>query len=335
MINNAQRKNVSLKVLANELGVSISTVSRALNDHWEISDAMKKTVLDHANRRGYRPNIAAKTLCKGSSDAIGVIVPNFTLTCFSMIADAIVDTIEKRGYRALLFTSRDSLAKETQYVNNMSAMRVCGALISLSQQTKTYEHLQVLKDAAIPVCFYGRIPTVQDEINAVVKNDHTAFYKLTKQLIDKGCRKIAFIGGPDHLSTSQSCKRGYIEAITAAGLEVAAHHIVNTDILDPDYNAIERVMKGADGQTGVDAVICMADSALEAAVKVLNGAQGSMKCTIAGVSESKIAGLVSPENLCMLKPNYKELGIAAANKLIDMIESKRTVKEINFIKYVE
>ena len=138
------KRNISLKDLAQELGVSISTVSRALNNHPDISPEVTRKVQKLAVEMNYTPNPLAMGLLKQATRMIGVIVPDLVTHFYSSIISGIEQIAEEKGYYILIASSNETLLKEIKAVDNLLKTRVEGLIVCLSQETKTYEHFNRL-----------------------------------------------------------------------------------------------------------------------------------------------------------------------------------------------
>ncbi len=211
MANNKQRRT-SLKDLAHELGVSIATVSRALRSSPEIGQEMQKRVKDLAKRLNYRPNPFAQSLRKEAPRVIGVIVPNLVTHYYAAVLDGIESEARRQGYSVISANSHESYEDEAQAIDNFIGLHVEGIIACLAQNTTDYSHYEYIAEMGIPLVFFGRT-CLTDRFSCVTANGDEAAQLATQHLIDTGSRRIAFIGGPNHLDMVRRRKHGYLEAL--------------------------------------------------------------------------------------------------------------------------
>ena len=152
----------TMKEIARQLNISVSTVSRALQDHYSIGLRTKMRVRKLATELNYEPNQAAIFFKQKKTFMIGVILPNLSQDFFASMVTGIEDVAYKMNYTVLLCQSRDEQEREKQLVNAMKTHRVDGVLISISKETTDYEHFQLLQRHKIPVVFLDRIPKMPD-----------------------------------------------------------------------------------------------------------------------------------------------------------------------------
>jgi len=201
-----------LKDLAQELGVSIATVSRALRSSPEIGQDMQMKVKELAKRRNYRPNPFAQSLRKEAPRVIGVVVPNLVTHYYAAVLDGIEDEARKAGYSVISANTHEDTDTEIRAIDNFISLHVEGIIACLSQNTTDYSHFEEIANMGIPLVFFGRT-CLTDRFSSVTANGDEAAFKATQHLIDTGSRRIAFIGGPNHLDMVKRRKHGYLEAL--------------------------------------------------------------------------------------------------------------------------
>jgi len=222
-------KPTTIKEIAKILKISVSTVSRALNDHSSIGLTTKMRVKKLAEELNYEPNQRAIQFLHGKSFVIGVILPELSESFFSAAISGIEDVAYKRNYTVLLAQSHDDADREKSLVAKMKTQRVDGLLVSVSKTTSTYEHFDVFKKSNIPVVFFDRIPPIKD-IHYVSSNLETGTFDAVNFLLKKGHRTIGMINGPNTLLASHERKEGYIKAMTANRLKFDPSLILNCDL---------------------------------------------------------------------------------------------------------
>ena len=208
----ANQKRTSLKDLAKELGVSIATVSRALRNSPEIGQEMQMKVKALAKRLNYRPNPFAQSLRKEAPRVIGVVVPDLVTHYYSAVLDGIENEAKKAGYSVICANTHENCEDEVMVIDNFINLHVEGIIASLSQNTTDYSHFEEIAKMGIPLVFFGRT-CLPDKFSCVIANGDIAAQEATQHLIDTGSRRIAFIGGPNHLDMVWRRKHGYLEAL--------------------------------------------------------------------------------------------------------------------------
>jgi len=224
-------KPATIKEIARLLNISVSTVSRGLHDHPSIGLTTRQKIKKLANELHYEPNQTAIFLQKGSTQTIGVILPELSEFFFSSAISAIEETAYKRNYTVLLAQSHDDEQLEKQLVEKMKNHRVDGLLISVSKNTSSYQHFENLKHYNIPVVFFDRIPAMQN-IHYVACNMEIGTIEAVSYLLKKGHRAIGLINGPSTLYASAERKEGYIKAMTKNRLKYDPTLITTCDLTE-------------------------------------------------------------------------------------------------------
>lgn len=208
-----------LKDIAKALGVSVSSVSRALHDSPEVGVELRKKVKCLAEEWNYRPNPFAQSLRKGSPKIIGVVVPSMSSHFHSSVIAGLEDEARKSGYSVICANSHENYHDEVTCIDNLLGMHVDGIIICLSQETKEYSKFEELADNNMPTVLYART-CLNTRISSVISNDIIASKQATLHLIQQGCRRIGFIGGPNYLDMVKRRKHGFIEALHEAKFKV-------------------------------------------------------------------------------------------------------------------
>jgi len=224
-------KPATIKEIAKRLGVSVSTVSRALNDHSTIGLTTKMRVKKLAEELNYEPNQRAIQFLQGKSHTIGVILPELSESFFSAAISGIEDIADKRNYTVIFAQSHDDAEREKKLVEKMRTQRVDGLLVSVAKTTSTFDHFEVLKKSNIPVVFFDRIPPVKN-IHFVASNLETGTFKAVSFLLKKGHRTIGMINGPATMLATLERKNGYIKAMTSHRLKFDPTLIMTCDLTE-------------------------------------------------------------------------------------------------------
>lgn len=239
---------LTMKDIARELGISVSTVSRALKDSPRISEEKRRMVQQYAREHNFTPNVLAESLRHSRvqpSRVIGVIVPEFTHYYFSSILTGIEEAAIARGYYIMVALSNETYEREVRICEMFHRLKVCGVIVSQAKDTRRYDHFQKLLDSQIPIVFYDRICT---GVNAsrVVVDDYMGAFTAVQHLIETGCRRIAFYGSPMQLEISKNRFNGYKDALLKRGLPFDEHlvricdnrqdaELITPDLFDGDY----------------------------------------------------------------------------------------------------
>ena len=219
----------TIKVIAKKLGISPSSVSRALHDHPSIGLKTKALVNNLAKELGYEPNQTAIFFQKRKTFTIGVVLPKLTETFFSEAISGIEDFATKHKYIVLLGQSHDNESKEKTIIETMKSHRVDGIIASISKNTNNYEHFDMLKKYEIPIVFFDCIPQMP-HIHTVECDMVEGTVKAVSFLLKKGYRNIGIINGPPKLLASQQRLEGYRIAMNKHRLKFDPFLVINTDL---------------------------------------------------------------------------------------------------------
>jgi LacI family transcriptional regulator len=313
---------VNIKRLAAELHLSISTVSRALQDSSEIGQNTKARVLALAKKLNYQPNHYAAGLRRKQSHTIAVVVPEVADNFFSLVIDGIDKVAQTKGYHVLIFLTRDDYAKEVSFIRHAQSGRVDGVLISVSSESKDNEHLLELNRKSIPVVFFDRvfedIPTAK-----ITTDDYNASYKATKHLIEQGCKRIACLAIPETLLISRKRVQGYMDALEDNGLTVDKSLIAQCDNNDDqvNYKIIHDLIEHQKPDGVFSCIEKLALSTYQSCINLNLNIPNDVK--IISFSSLKIAPLLQPALSTITQPAF-EMGKAAANILFTALEGNKT-----------
>ena len=225
------RSMITIKDIARELGVSVSTVSRALQDNPSISRERRELIQQYARDHHYRPNSMAAALRSSGarrSNFIGVVLPQFEHYYFSCILTALEKTLGKAGYFIVAAQTGDTYESERAVVEALHHQQVAGIIISQAKDTRQYDHIQSAIDDGIPMVFVDRICTGVRTCRVVV-DDYAAGFTATEHLILGGCRRIAFMGTTMNLEISKNRYNGYRDAMHKHGLQIDERLVLECD----------------------------------------------------------------------------------------------------------
>jgi DNA-binding LacI/PurR family transcriptional regulator len=236
------QKLPTIKEIARRLNVSVSTVSRALNDHPRIGIGTKEKIRQLAKELNYEPNAQAIFFKQKKTHVVGVVLPYIREEFFSEAISGIETAALEHEYTILFGQSYDDAEKEKEVVNAMRKQRVDGLIISLSKQTNKYDHLLAMNNYDIPVIYFDRVPPV-NHAHKVYCNLYKATVEMVGWLFNQGYRRIAFINGPDKIIASKERLNGYIEGISKQKLKVDMQLVEKTDLTkESTQNAMKKLL---------------------------------------------------------------------------------------------
>jgi LacI family transcriptional regulator len=226
-------RHVTIKDLAKELNVSISTISRAFNDKYDIRKETRELVIETAKKMGYKPNPIAQKLISRRSFNIGVIVPEFINSFFPEVIMGIQKILIQQNYQVIIMSSNENSETERENLMTMENTMVDGIIISLTCETKNIEYLKNMVDAGFPIVMFNRI---SEELNVpkVVFDDYKWAFFATEHLIESGCRNIVHLSGPQSLSFSKNRIKGFADAIKKHHLPYTKASVIETGLFVED-----------------------------------------------------------------------------------------------------
>lgn len=288
-----KQRRTSLKDLADKLGVSIATVSRALRNSHEVGEEMTQKVKKLAKELNYRPNPFAQSLRKEAPRVIGVIVPNLVTHYYAAVLDGIEDYASKLGYSVISANSHEDHEREAQALDNFLNMHVEGIIACLAQDTTDYSHFEQLHKMGVPLVFFARC-CLEDMFSQVVGNGDVAAQEATQHMIETGSRRVAFIGGPNHLDMVRRRKHGYLEALRENRIPIDRDLVVCDKIdFDVARNATLRLLEG---ENPPDAILAFNDIITYAAFDAIKskGLRIPEDVAIIGFTDGDTAAFVTP-----------------------------------------
>lgn len=314
------KENITIKDIARELGISPSTVSRALKDHPDISQATRDAVNELAERWNYRPNPIALSLKSGSSKTIGVIIPDVVHYFFSTVISGIEDIVYQRDYNMILCQSNELWEHEVKNIRTLLSSRVDGILASLAKSTADFSHYRSILEKDIPLVFFDRA-TEELKTDSVVIDDEAGAYKAVNHLLRMGKKRIVHLSGPPQLAIARNRLAGYLKAMKEYRLIPREEDIVKCD----DIESAEKLVPGLlMRQPRPDAFFAVND--LTAAQALMISKRHGLKIpediAVVGFTNSQIATLTDP-GLTSVDQKGFEMGQTAARLLLDRIENPR------------
>ena len=315
------RKQITLADLAQELGISTATVSRALKDYPDISADTKRRVIELAQRWNYRPNTMAAGLRKRESKVIGVIIPSIVNHFFSSVIKGIMQVAYDRDYRVMVCQSDESYQKEVTDAYALLSSRVDGLLVSLAHETDRYDHFDEFWEVGTPVVFFDKIPPKAGQFSTVVVDDYGGAYQAVTHLIEQGHRRIAHFRGPVFAYTSRNRLNGYRQALLDHELEVDESLIYACEDISFEEGQQYARQVIAD-HPNCDAIFCVTDTVAMGAMVILKEAQVKIPSDIAivGFSNWHMSTIIDPPLTSVAQPSH-EMGELATQLLLQEIKA--------------
>lgn len=324
MRKKSQKKACTIIDIANALDVSAATVSRALNDHHDISEATKIRVRNMADQMGYQPNRIAAGLRQMKSNTIGIIVPMFTAIFHSTMITVIQNRLYEFGYHVILCQSNDSYKLEKELVNTLYSYRVDALIAAITLYTDDYQHFQSFVDRDIPVVFYDRVPTDDFQAHFVISDDYRGGFLAGQHLADIGVQNPAFICGLLSSNLYQERNSGFRAALKQAGITLDENRVFYQELTHE--NALETCRKLFSSDTPPDGIFTANDTT---AIAVLNFAKehginvpGDLK--LIGYSNDPRSAIVDPA-ITTIDQNIHKMADRVVNKILALLDKTNGV----------
>jgi LacI family transcriptional regulator len=316
------KAKATLKQIAKELNVSVSTVSKALNDSPEISEQTKIRIKEYAKLKNYKPNVIGLNLKNRKTRTIGVIIPNILDSFFAKVFSGIEKIADQNGYNVIMCISNESLKKEANTLNMLSNGTIDGFILSISeeaQKLQEYNHFKEIINEGTPIVMFDRI---SDEVicDKVIVDDFDSALNATQHLINTGCKNIAMFSSVDNLSVGKLRTEGYLQALKNNNIPVNPNLIIRTDSEDDLKNKIEVVF---DNNT-IDGIFALVenDSVLALRIGKRKGYKIPEELSIIGFADGILASRRLSPSLSTLSQYGVEIGEEAARIMIKRLESK-------------
>lgn len=313
-----KKKPISLKDIATEFNVSISTVSRALKDSYEISPELRNRIQAFAKERNYRPSPFAMSLLKNSSGIIGIIVPDLVTYFYASIISGISDMAKQKGYSVIIASSYEQYEEEKQCLENLINIRVEGVMACISQETTDYSHFEALEELNIPLAFFDRV-CLPDKFSSVVADNQESARIATEHLLQNGSKRVGFIGGADYLGIVKKRKEGYVEALQKYNIPIEDALII-CEKMTPEEGC-EATKRLLNLPNPPDAILAMNDTLAFAAMKEIknNNLRIPQDIALIGYTDDTHSNYVEPA-LTAIAHNTYEMGTTACRLLLKQIQ---------------
>jgi DNA-binding LacI/PurR family transcriptional regulator len=311
-----KKGQITIKDIAKELGISPSTVSRALKNHPDIGLKTREAVHELALKHHYKPNTVALSLRSSKTHTIGVVIPEVVHFFFSSVISGIEHAANEAGYNVMICQSDEDAEREVTSLKTLTSSRVDGILASIAKTTTNFAHYRELIDERMPLVFFDRaireIPA-----DKVIIDDFKGAFEAVEHLISRGCKKIIHLGAPLNLIIGQRRREGYIDALKRYNLAHDESLIYKCDSREEALVTMEEIIKSGIGFDGVFAVNDLTASGVLRVLKHYGiNVPGDVK--VVGFSDGIVANVTDPM-LTTVDQHGFEMGVEATRLLLGRI----------------
>lgn len=318
-------KKLTIKDIAKHFNVSISTVSKALNDSYEISSLTKNKIQKYAKENNYKPNFNALSLKNRSTKTIGIIIPTMLNYFFAQVFKGIEKTANERGYKVIACISNESYNKETEIIEMLSNGSIDGFILSMAKETEikqAYNHFDETIKNGTPIVMFDRVAQ-NIECDKVITDDFDGAINTVEFLYKKGHKKIAFVSTLSNLHIGQQRFLGYKKGLEKVGLTFDKNLVLN--IVEKDYKKYVKDVKPFIKSNKIDAVITTGESVAVSVMKAIKktGKKIPKDVSVVAFSNGILARHSSPK-MTTISQHGEIMGETAAQILINKLEKKHT-----------
>jgi LacI family transcriptional regulator len=315
-------KEITLKQIAETLGVSITTVSKALKNYPDVSPKTKKLVLDLVEKWHYTPNIFAVNLRTKESKTIGLIIPEVVHHFFSNVINGIIGEAEKNGYLVIILQSNESLELEKKQVELLINKRVDGILMSLSNESNDDEHIKEILRREIPFVQFDKISKLINSSKVII-NDQKAAMEAVQHLINKGCKKIAHIRGPENPQNAIDRFLGYKKVLEKNDIPFDSSLVYTCKKVSFE-EGLAFAKQIYDDHPDVDGIFVVTDLVAVGVLTHFNEQKINVpkKIAVIGFSNWFMSQVITPKLSSVDQPSL-EMGIVAFDLLLEEMISRK------------
>jgi len=312
-----KKHQITIVDIAKELGISKSTVSRALTGHSSVHESTREKVLNLAKQLDYQRNMFSIGLIKRSSQTLGIIVPEFSRSFFPQVIIGAQQRASEAGYNLIISQSNESYETEVANSRVMLKHQVDGLLVSITRETNNFEHLKIFQRKGIPIVFFNR---VCDEmiVPKVIVEDYEGAFEAVEHLILSGRKRIAHLSGPAALSICKHRKEGYLDALKKHHIPIDEDLIVNYDLSIPTVKIYINYFLNLENRP--DAIFAINDPTAIEAIRIIkeHGLSIPKDIAIIGFSDDFVSSMIEPSLTTVEQPIH-EMGRTATQLLLDQI----------------
>ncbi|MBC8032730.1 MAG: LacI family DNA-binding transcriptional regulator [Chitinophagaceae bacterium] len=327
-----KRTQLTMRDVAKALGLSVSTVSKALSGSYEISAATRSKVLEFAAEKDYVPNPIAKSLKYGESKSIGVVLSTVDNHFYCKVIDGIESVAHQHGYNIIISQSHESYEREVLNVKNLTSRAIDGLLISPSTETVDYDFLKNLQQEGLKVVLFDRITNKMDT-HKIASDNFQAAYKATAHFIENGFKRIAHIGGSPNVSITIDRLEGYKKALLDNNRDIDDKYIQYCHHSGKTVEEVEEaIIHLLNLKYPPDAIFTATDRITTKTFFSLKRQKIMIPQQIAlmGFTNTQLADVISPSLSRIRQPAF-EMGQLAMNKLLELIKRKKVVPDYETI----
>ncbi|HEY0653266.1 MAG TPA: LacI family DNA-binding transcriptional regulator [Chryseosolibacter sp.] len=316
---------ITIKQIAADLNLAISTVSKALGDSYEISPETKARVLDYATRMDYKPNPYASSLKRRRSGNIAVVLPEVSDSFFSSAIDGIEKIAQEKGYHVMVYLTHEDVSREASIIREFSNGRVDGVLMSVAAGAHQPTHLQEFTASDIPVVFFDRVYE-EGQATSVVTNDFESGYAAAMHLVKKGCKRISFLSLEGNLGIISHRQKGFEQAMAESMMKPGDMAIIKLgNNRDQNIAKLTSIFNSSDRPDGV------VGSVEKVAMQVYSvchaiGLSIPADVKVIAFSHLDIASLLNPPLTTITQPAF-DMGSTAATLLFKSLDKKTDIKK--------
>lgn len=315
------KPKITLKQIAKDLGLSVSTVSKALSDSHEIGSVTKNRVQEYAKLQNYKPNSMAKNLKNQRTNTIGVIIPNILNPFFAKVFSGIEKTANAKGYNVITYISNESYSKEKQALDLLSNGTVDGFILSVAQESQAINessHFKEVLREGLPIVMFDRI--MEDvSCDKVIVDDFESSFEAVKHLIELKCKKIALLSCIDNLSVGKHRALGYERALQDHKIMIEDYLVIKTDSENDFDDRLKKLLSNGE----VDGVLALDEHSSTMAMKIAiqKGMIIPEELCIIGFADGVWSRRLTP-SLSTISQHGPEIGAEAAKLLMEKLERK-------------
>jgi len=315
------KEKATLKQIAAELSVSVSTVSKALNGSAEISEPTRIRIQEYARLRNYKPNVAGLNLKSRRTRTIGVVIPNILNPFFAKVFTGIESAAARHGYNLITCISNESLEKEIHILDMLGNGSIDGFILSVSEEaqaSQSFDHFEEVISQGMPLVMFDRVAD-QVDCDKVIVDDYESAVNATQHLIATGCTRIALLSSIDNLSVGKLRAKGYMQAIQDQNLPIDNELIILTD----SPQELDARLAALLDKQRIDGVFAVDEHASVTAHKagIKRGYKVPEELSLIGFADGVWSRRLTP-SLSTVSQHGPEIGDAAAELLIERLESK-------------
>jgi LacI family transcriptional regulator/LacI family repressor for deo operon, udp, cdd, tsx, nupC, and nupG len=313
-----KRHQITIIDIARELNLSKSTVSRALTGHPKVKASTREAVLALAEKLDYQRNMVAINLVTSQSHTIGIIVPEFVTSFFPRVIIGAQEVASQAGYNIIISQSNESYETEVANARVMLANRVDGLLVSLTRETRNFDHLKVFQRKGIPIVFFNRV-CEEMQVPKVVVDDYDGAFKAVEHLIRIGKKRIAHLAGPDSLLVSRKRLNGYLDALRQYNQPIVEELIITYDLtLEKVKIYVKHLLEL---EQPPDALFAINDPTAIEAMQLIKkkGLRIPEDIAVVGFSNDYASLLIEPSLTTVAQPMH-EIGRTAVQLLLDQLD---------------